>query len=183
VRPASRGEVESLGASFIELTSPVSAAGEGGYARELTEQERDAQQAELAGHIGRQDVVITTAQVPGRRPPLLVTSAAVDHMSPGSVIVDMGASPLGGNVAGSVPGETVVTPNGVTIIGAQNLAAAVPSASSSAYSRNVSALLLHLVSEGELKIDTTDDIQAGVVVAHGGEVVHPAVAKLLNEGS
>jgi NAD(P) transhydrogenase subunit alpha len=183
VRPASRGEVESLGATFVELKSVVSAAGEGGYARELTAEERDAQQAELAGHIGRQDVVITTAQVPGRRPPLLVTLEAVDQMSPGSVIVDMGASALGGNVAGSVPGETVVTANGVTIIGAQNLAAAVPAASSSAYSRNISALLLHLVDEGALKIDTTDDIQAGVVVAHGGEVVHPAVAKLLNEGN
>jgi H+-translocating NAD(P) transhydrogenase subunit alpha len=179
VRPASKGEVESLGATFIELTSGLSAAGEGGYARELTAEERDAQQAELAGHIARQDVVITTAQVPGRRPPLLVTEDAVRAMSPGSVIVDMGASPLGGNVAGSVPGETVVTPNGVTIIGAQHLAASLPTAASNAYSRNISALLLHLVSEGALAIDTTDEIQAGVVVAHGGEVVHPAVAKLL----
>jgi len=183
VRPASKGEVESLGATFIELTSPVSAAGEGGYARELTAEERDAQQAELAAHIARHDVVITTAQVPGRRPPLLVTADAVRAMSAGSVIVDMGASPLGGNVAGSVPGETVVTPNGVTIIGAQHLPAAVPTAASNAYSRNISALLLHMVSAGPgeraLAIDTTDEIQAGVVVTHGGEVVHPAVAKLL----
>jgi H+-translocating NAD(P) transhydrogenase subunit alpha len=185
VRPASKGEVQSLGASFIELTAAVSAAGEGGYARELTAEERDAQQAELAGHIARQDVVITTAQVPGRRPPLLVTADAVRAMNPGSVIVDMGASPLGGNVAGSVAGETVVTENGVTVIGAQNLAAAVPTAASNAYSRNISALLLHLIStsapeERALSVDTTDDIQAGVVVAHGGEVVHPAVAKLLD---
>ena len=179
VRPASKGEVESLGATFIELTSAVSAAGEGGYARELTAEERDAQQAELAGHIARQDVVITTAQVPGRRPPLLVTEDAVRQMNAGSVIVDMGASPLGGNVAGSVAGETIVTPNGVTIIGAQHLAAAVPTAASNAFSRNISALLLHLVNEGTLAIDTTDEIQAGVVVTHGGEVVHPAVAKLL----
>src|SRR5246127_3537113 len=179
VRPASKGEVESLGATFIELTSAVSAAGEGGYARELTAEERDAQQAELAAHIARQDVVITTAQVPGRRPPLLVTEEAGAAMAPGSVIVDMGSSPLGGNVAGSVPGEAVVTPNGVTIIGAENLAASVPTAASNAYSRNISALLLHMVSDGALKIDTTDEIQAGVVVAHGGEVVHPAVAKLL----
>jgi proton-translocating NAD(P)+ transhydrogenase subunit alpha len=179
VRPASKGEVESLGATYIELTSAVSAAGEGGYARELTAEERDAQQAELAGHIARHDVVITTAQVPGRRPPLLVTEDAVRAMSAGSVIVDMGASPLGGNVAGSVAGETIVTPNGVTVIGAQNLAAAVPTAASNAYSRNISALLLQLVSEGALAIDTTDEIQAGVVVTQGGEVVHPAVAKLL----
>ena len=186
VRPASKGEVESLGATFVNLS--VSAAGEGGYARELTAEERDAQQAELAGHIARHDVVITTAQVPGRRPPQLVTASAVEQMASGSVIVDMGSSPLGGNVAGSVPGQSVVTPNGVTIIGAENLAATVPTAASNAYSRNISALLLSLVAEGALNIDTTDEIQAGVVVAHGGEVVHPAVAKLLadqtaNQGS
>jgi H+-translocating NAD(P) transhydrogenase subunit alpha len=180
VRPASKGEVESLGATFIDLTSVTSGAGEGGYARELTEDERAAQQAELTSHIARQDVVITTAQVPGRRPPLLITEDAVKEMAAGSVVVDMGASALGGNVAGSVPGETVVTENGVTIIGAQNLPSTVPAASSSAYSRNISALLLHMVAEGELRIDTSDEIQAGVVVAHDGQVVHPAVAKLLN---
>jgi NAD(P) transhydrogenase subunit alpha len=181
VRPASKGEVESLGAQFIELS--VQAAGEGGYARELTAAERDAQQAELTGHIARHDVVITTAQVPGRRPPLLVTADAVAAMGPGSVIVDMGSSLLGGNVAGSQPGQTVVTPNGVTVIGAQNLAATVPTAASNAYSRNISALLLQLVADGAVRIDTADDIQAGVVVAHGGEVVHPAVAKLLDSTS
>jgi NAD(P) transhydrogenase subunit alpha len=180
VRPASKGEVESLGATFIELTSVASAAGEGGYARELTADERAAQQEELTSHIARHDVVITTAQVPGRRPPLLITADAVKSMSAGSVIVDMGASPLGGNVAGSIPDETVVTENGVTIIGAQNLPSTVPTAASSAYSRNMSALLLHMVAEGELKIDTGDEIQAGVVVAHDGQVVHPAVAKLLD---
>jgi H+-translocating NAD(P) transhydrogenase subunit alpha len=179
VRPASKGEVESLGATFIELTSVTNAAGEGGYARELTADERDAQQAELTAHIARHDVVITTAQVPGRRPPLLITEDAVKAMAAGSVIVDMGASPLGGNVAGSVPGETVVTENGVTIIGAQNLPSTVPTASSSAYSRNISALLLNMTSEGALKIDLSDEIQAGVIVTHDGQVVHPAVAKLL----
>jgi proton-translocating NAD(P)+ transhydrogenase subunit alpha len=179
VRPASKGEVESLGAAFIELTSVTNAAGEGGYARELTADERGAQQAELTAHIARQDVVITTAQVPGRRPPLLITEDAVKAMAAGSVIVDMGASPLGGNVAGSVPGETVVTENGVTIIGAQNLPSTVPTASSSAYSRNISALLLHMTSDGALTIDPSDEIQAGVIVTHDGQVVHPAVAKLL----
>jgi NAD(P) transhydrogenase subunit alpha len=178
VRPASKQEVESLGATFIELTSVGSAAGEGGYARELTAEERQAQQDELTGHIGRQDVVITTAQVPGRRPPLLVTEDAIKAMGPGSVIVDMGASPLGGNVTGSAPGETVVTGNGVTIVGADNLAATVPTAASNAYSRNISALLLHMSSDGALVVDTSDEIQAGVVIAHDGRVVNPAVAKL-----
>ncbi|MCW2936020.1 MAG: alanine dehydrogenase/PNT-like [Actinomycetia bacterium] len=181
VRPASKGEVESLGATFIELTSVTNAAGEGGYARELTEQERQAQQDELESHIARHDIVITTAQVPGRKPPLLVTDDAVKKMSAGSVIIDMGASALGGNVAGSSPGETIVTGNGVTIIGAQNLPSTVPTAASAAYSRNISALLLHLVKEGELAIDTSDEIQAGVVIAHDGKVVHPAVLKLVEQ--
>ena len=179
VRPASKGEVESLGATFIELTSVGSAAGEGGYARELTAEERQAQQDELAGHIARHDVVITTAQVPGRRPPLLVTDEAIKAMSPGSVLVDMGASALGGNVSGSRPGETVVTGNGVRIIGADNLPASVPTASSNAYSRNISALLLHMTSDGALAIDTTDEIQAGVVIAHDGRIVQEGVARLL----
>jgi NAD(P) transhydrogenase subunit alpha len=181
VRPASKGEVESLGATFLELTSAVSAAGDGGYARELSADEREAQQAELAAHIGRHDVVITTAQVPGRRPPLLVTEDAIAAMAPGSVIVDMGASPLGGNVAGSAPGQSVVTANGVTIIGAANLPATVPTAASNAYSRNISALLLHMTADGALHIDTTDEIQAGVVITRDGEVVHPAVVKLLTD--
>jgi H+-translocating NAD(P) transhydrogenase subunit alpha len=179
VRPASKQEVESLGATFIELASVGTAAGEGGYARELTADERQAQQDELTGHIARHDVVITTAQVPGRRPPLLVTDDAVKAMGAGSVIVDMGASALGGNVSGSKPGETVVTGNGVTIVGADNLAATVPTAASNAYSRNISALLIHLTNDGALAIDTSDDIQAGVVITHGGAIVHPGVASLI----
>ena len=126
-------------------------------------------------------MVITTAQVPGRRPPLLVTEDAIAAMAAGSVIVDMGASALGGNVAGSAPGQTVVTGNGVTIIGATNLPATVPTAASNAYSRNISALLLHLTADGALQIDTTDEIQAGVVITRDGEVVHPAVVKLLQD--
>jgi H+-translocating NAD(P) transhydrogenase subunit alpha len=179
VRPASKGEVESLGATFIELTSVGSAAGDGGYARELTPEERAAQQEELTRHIARHDVVITTAQVPGRRPPLLVTEDALKAMSPGSVVVDMGASALGGNVAGSRPGQTVVTGNGIRIIGADNLPASVPTAASNAYSRNVSALLLHMSSDGALAIDITDEIQAGVVITHDGKVVNESVARLL----
>jgi H+-translocating NAD(P) transhydrogenase subunit alpha len=176
VRPASRAEVESLGATFLELTSVGSAAGVGGYARELTAEERQAQQDELVGHIARHDVVITTAQVPGRRPPLLVTEDAVKAMAAGSLIVDMGASALGGNATGSRPGETIVTDNGVTIIGADNLPASMPTAASNAYSRNVSTLLEYMTKDGVLAIDTSDEIQAGVVVTHDGAVVHQGVA-------
>ena len=181
VRPQTKSEVKSLGATFIELTSVGQAAGEGGYARVLTEDERQAQQAELTGHIARHDVIITTAQVPGRRPPLLVTEDAIKAMAAGSVIVDMGAGPLGGNVAGSVPDAQTVTENGVTVIGAGALAASVPTAASNAFARNVSALLLHLVADGELAIDLSDEIQAGVVITHEGTVVQPATAALLAE--
>jgi NAD(P) transhydrogenase subunit alpha len=183
VRPQTKTEVESLGGTFIELTSVGPAAGEGGYARALTEEERQAQQAELTGHIARHDVVITTAQVPGRRPPLLLTDDALKAMAAGSVVVDMGSGPLGGNVAGSVPGQTIVTESGVTVIGAGNLPATVPAAASAAYARNVSSLLLHMVADGALAIDPSDDIQAGVVITHGGTVIHPATAALLADDS
>ena len=112
VRPQTKTEVESLGGTFIELTSVGSAAGAGGYARALSDEERQAQQAELTGHIARHDVIITTAQVPGRKPPVLVTEDAIKAMTAGAVVVDMAAGPLGGNVAGSVPDETVVTGTG-----------------------------------------------------------------------
>ena len=176
VRPETKTEAESLGATFIELTSVGPASGEGGYARALTEEERQAQQDELAAHIARHDVVITTAQVPGRRPPLLVTGHALKAMAPGSVIVDMGASALGGNVAGSQAGETVVTENGVTIVGAANLASTMPAAASAMYARNMSSLLLYLVKDGALAVDLSDDLQRGVVITYEGRVVHPALA-------
>ncbi len=176
VRPEAKTEAESVGASFIELTSVGPASGEGGYARALTEEERQAQQDELTDHIARHDVVITTAQVPGRRPPLLITEDALKQMTAGSVIVDMGASPLGGNVAGSVPGEKVVTENGVTIVGASGLPSSMPAAASAMYARNVSALLLYLVKDGALAIDGEDDLQAGVIITRNGKVVHPALA-------
>ena len=179
VRPETKTEVESLGATFIELTSVGPAGGEGGYARALTDEERQAQQDELASHIAKHDVVITTAQVPGRRPPLMVTADTVKSMRAGSVIVDMAASDLGGNVEISQPGETIVTNNGVTIIGAGNLPAQMPTSASSAYARNISALLLHLLSEGQLAIDLDDEIQRGVVITHDGSVVQPATAALL----
>jgi NAD(P) transhydrogenase subunit alpha len=179
VRPATRTEVESVGATFIELNSAVSAEGEGGYARQLTDEERRAQQDELSGHIARHDIVITTAQVPGRRPPLLVTEDALKAMGPGSVLIDMGASALGGNVAGSEPGRTIVTDEGVTIVGADNLPATVPTAASNAYSRNISAVLLAMTRDGALTVDLDDEIQAGVVITHDGKVVQQATAALL----
>jgi len=179
VRPETRDQVESVGARFLELDSVASAAGEGGYARALTADEQFAQQAELAAKIGRFDVVITTAQVPGRRPPLLVTAEAVKGMQPGAVLVDLAASSLGGNIEGSVPDQAVMAENGVRIIGAGHLPAQVPAAASTAYSHNVVALLAELIRDGTLTIDPADEIQAGVVVTDQGTVIHPAVAALL----
>jgi NAD(P) transhydrogenase subunit alpha len=175
VRPETRTEAESVGATFIELTSVGPAGGEGGYARALTDDERLAQQEELAAHIARHDVVITTAQVPGRRPPLLVTDDALKAMTAGSVIIDMGASALGGNVVGSVPGQTIVTEHGVTIVGAGALPASMPAAASAMYARNVSALLLYLIKDGELALDPADELQAGVIITTGGAIIHPAL--------
>jgi len=177
VRPETKTEVESLGGAFIELDSVKEAAGTGGYARALTDAERAAQQAELAEHIARHDVVITTAQVPGRRPPMLVTSSAIKAMTPGSVLVDMGASPLGGNVEGSAPGDTVVTDNGVTIIGADNLPSSMAAAASSMYARNISSLLTYLIKDGSFTVDLDDELVAGVVITRDGAVIHPALTK------
>ena len=180
VRPAAKGEVESLGAAFLTVGAVADGAAAGGYARALTAEEQQAQQEELNAHIARHDVVITTAQVPGRRPPLLVTAQAIKDMRPGSVIVDLASGPLGGNAELSEPEETIVTDNGITIIGAGNLPATVPTAASAAYARNVTALLTYMIHDGQLTIDVQDEIQAGVVVTHAGSVVHPAVAELLN---
>ena len=140
IRPETRDQIESVGARFLKLESVASAAGEGGYARALTADEQAAQQAELAAQIARFDVVIATAQVPGRRPPLLVTAEAVKGMQAGAVLVDLAASSLGGNIEGSVADQTVMTENGARIIGAGNLPAQMPTAASTAYSHNIVAL-------------------------------------------
>jgi H+-translocating NAD(P) transhydrogenase subunit alpha len=179
VRAETREQAESLGAQFLKLKAVADASGSGGYARELTEDERRAQQDELNSHIASMDVVITTAQVPGRRPPLLVTADAVRAMKAGSVIVDMAASTLGGNVELSVPDDTIVTENGVTIIAPTNLPATMPGGASGFYARNISALLTHFIKDGEMAFDFDDEITAGTVITHGGKVVHPATAELL----
>ena len=182
VRPETREQAESLGAQFVVLKSAIDATGAGGYARALTPDEQAAQQSELNAVIGSQDVIITTAQVPGRKPPVLVTAAAVRGMKPGSVIVDMAASILGGNCQLSEVGKRVVTDGGVIVLAPENLPATVPISASQFYSRNVSALLLHLLKDGALDIELTEEITAGVVITYGGQVVQPATARLLDAG-
>jgi NAD(P) transhydrogenase subunit alpha len=179
VRPETREQAESLGAQFVTLKTQIDATGAGGYARELTAEERAAQQAELNEVIGGMDVVITTAQVPGRKPPVLVTADAVAKMRAGSVIVDMAASALGGNCELSKAGETVVTDNLVTILAPDNLPATMPVGASAFYARNLSSLLLALVKDGQLNLDPADEIAGPVTITHGGEIRSEAVRKLL----
>jgi NAD(P) transhydrogenase subunit alpha len=179
VRPETKEQAASLGAGFLTLESVADATGEGGYARELTADERAAQQRELNGHIAGMDIVITTAQVPGRRPPLLVTADAVAAMRSGSVIVDMAASALGGNVESSKPDETVITANGVTILAPTNLPATMPAGASQFYARNIANFLLHLTRDGALSFDFDDEITSATVITHAGKVVQAATAKLL----
>ena len=179
VRPETREQAESLGAQFLKLKTTIDATGSGGYARELTAEEQASQQAELNEAIGSMDVVITTAQVPGRKPPVLVTADAVGRMKPGSVIVDMAASTLGGNCELSEVGETIQTPNGVTIIAPDNLPASMPAGASAFYARNISSLLLGMVNDGALHLDLEDEVTKATVISHDGSVVSEAVRKLL----
>jgi NAD(P) transhydrogenase subunit alpha len=179
VRPETREQAESLGAQFVKLKTMIDATGSGGYARELTPEERAAQQAELNEVIGGMDIVITTAQVPGRKPPVLVTAEAVGKMKPGSVIVDMAASALGGNCELSQSGKTIVTDNGVAIISPDNLPATMPAGASAFYARNISALLLGMVKDGQLNLDFEDEVTKATVITKDGAVISEPVRKLL----
>jgi NAD(P) transhydrogenase subunit alpha len=170
VRPEVAEQVQSLGAMWLDLG--LEAAGEGGYARELTEEERAKQQQALTDAIKGFDVVITTALVPGRPAPRLVTEEAVEGMKPGSVIVDL-AGEAGGNCELTEPGETVVR-HDVKIVSPLNLPATMPEHSSQLFARNVLALLELFVGEdGALKLDFEDEIVAGACVVREGEIVHP----------
>jgi NAD(P) transhydrogenase subunit alpha len=182
VRDAVREQVESLGARFLELDLQADAEGEGGYAKELAEDAAQRQQEALAEAIGRFDVVITTAQVPGRRAPLLVTARAVENMKPGSVIVDM-AGESGGNCELTEPGETVVK-HDVTIAAPLNLPGDMPDHASQLYSRNVSSLLeLMIGDEGALKLDFDDAVIAGACITRDGEIVHEGAKQAVSAGA
>src|SRR3954449_6961107 len=171
VRSAVKEQVESLGANFLELEAGKGAEGEGGYARELTDEEKAAQQQELNEAIGTFDVVITTALVPGRAAPRLVTADAVRGMKPGAVIVDL-AGEAGGNCELSQPGETIVE-HDVTIAAPLNVPSSMAEHSSQLYARNVQALLELMTGEdGALALDFDDEIIAGACITRDGEIVH-----------
>jgi NAD(P) transhydrogenase subunit alpha len=161
VRAVVREQVESLGATFLEL-GVTGEETEGGYARELTEEEQRKQQDELAERIPDYDVVITTALIPGRPAPKLIPAVAVARMRPGSVIVDLAAE-AGGNAEPTEPGE-IVEREGVTLVGLTNLASSMPYHASQLYARNVSALLQHLAPEGKLTLDWDDEITSAACV-------------------
>jgi len=175
VRPAVREEVMSLGATFVsaELTD-ASHAGEGGYAKSLSADQEARERDLIRKHVATADCVVTTAMVPGRRAPVLVTEEMVHEMRTGSVIVDLAAE-TGGNCALTKPGETVVV-NGVTIHGPVTLAASLPVHASQMYARNVSALLQHVVKDGALKVDLNDEIMKGCCVTHEGRVLFGVAA-------
>ena len=167
VRPAVKEEVQSLGAKFIELELEAQ-AGAGGYAREQSEEFLRKQRELIGDHVAAADVVVTTAAVPGRRAPLLVSADMVKRMRPGSVIVDLAAE-TGGNVELTEPGKDVDV-DGVVIVGTKNVPSTVPVHASQLYARNVAALLQHLAPQGELELDWEDEITAGACVTRKTEV-------------
>ncbi|MHB8658235.1 MAG: Re/Si-specific NAD(P)(+) transhydrogenase subunit alpha [Solirubrobacteraceae bacterium] len=170
VRAAVKEQVESLGAKFLEFDLGGDLEGAGGYARELTPEQQARQQELMAEAIGKVDVVITTALVPGRRAPILVTEAAVKKMKPGSVIVDL-AGEQGGNCELSEPGETVIE-HGVKILAPLNVPSTLAEHASQLYARNIQALLGLMIVDGELKLDFDDEVIAGACITRGGEIVH-----------
>lgn len=175
IRSAAREQVESLGAKMID--TGVNAEGEGGYARELTEAEKQQQAAKLAEHLAACDIVISTAAIPGRPAPKIISAAMVADMAPGSVIVDLAAE-SGGNCELTEPGKTVVA-NGVTVDGPLNLASQAPIHASEMYARNLVNLLDLMISEDTLKIDMEDEVIAGTMLTHQGKLVHQQTAKIL----
>ncbi len=179
VRSATKEQVKSLGAKFVE--TGVSAEGEGGYARELTDEEKEQQQAALEKEIAKSDVVISTAAIPGRPAPRIISAAAVAAMKPGAVIVDLAAE-TGGNCELTVAGETIVAHN-VKIVGPVNLPASLGRHASEMYARNLFNFIKPAIEDGELKIDWDDEVFANSVLTRDGEIKHDATRDAIEGGS
>jgi NAD(P) transhydrogenase subunit alpha len=178
IRPAVAEQVQSLGAKFVVFDLETEGAEDkGGYAKEQSAEFIRRQQQEMARVLAANDVVITTAAVPGKKAPILVSADMVAGMAPGSVIVDLAAE-RGGNCELTKPGETVVA-NGVQILGPLNLASDAPTHASQMYAKNITTFLLHLIEDGQLRCDTDDEIVSGTLLTRDGEVVHPAVREQL----
>lgn len=178
VRPAVKEQVESLGARFVQLALD-SAEGAGGYAKAMDEEFYRKQRELMAKVVGESDVVITTAAVPGGKPPLLITADMVGRMPRGGIVVDLAAKPdqPGGNCELTRPDETTVTENGVTIIGPTNLPATVPQTASQMYARNVAAFLALLTKDGALSVNKDDEIVRETLICEDGNITHPRLSK------
>jgi NAD(P) transhydrogenase subunit alpha len=178
VRSATREQVLSLGAKFVEMD--IKAEGAGGYARELTAEEKQKQQDVLAKHVAAANIVITTAAVPGRPSPKIITKAMVEGMAPGSVVIDI-ASEGGGNCDLTQPGEKVEH-QGVLIYGPLNVPSQTPLHASEMYSKNLFNLLSLLIKDGQLQIDWKDEVITGSTLTHAGEITHAPTRTLVEGG-
>lgn len=181
IRPAVKEEVQSLGAKFVEVDIQEDTVAEGGYAKEVSDTAKQRTQEVIAEHVKQSDVVITTAQVPGKKAPLLVTEEMVQQMSPGSVIVDLAAE-QGGNCAVTEAGKDIVR-HGVTVIGPINVPASMPTHASQMYAKNISTLLQYLVKEGQLQLNFEDDIVDSTCITHAGEIRNQRVKDALSQMS
>jgi NAD(P) transhydrogenase subunit alpha len=170
-RPVVKEQVQSLGAKFLEIDVGESGEGQGGYARELSAAAIEKQRLGMIKAIGASDIVITTAAVPGRKAPILITAEAVAAMAPGSVIVDLAAE-TGGNCELTVPGDTIESPNGVKIVGTLNLPSTVATDASQLYAKNVQTLLEYFIKDAAIALDMSDEIIAGTTIVHNGEITH-----------
>jgi NAD(P) transhydrogenase subunit alpha len=181
VRPAAQEDIESLGGRAVMLPlAPGDAEDQSGYARELGEAFYQRQQELMAQVVAGVDVVITTALIPGKKAPMLITKEAVAGMPPGSVIVDCAAE-RGGNCELTRPNKRVVTENGVTVLGPTNLPSTVAYEASQMYAKNVTAFLLLLVKDGQLVIDEEDEIVKGTLVTRNGDIINKRVIDALKE--
>lgn len=182
VRPVVKEQVQSLGGTFleVEMTDEEKAQAEtaGGYAREMSDDYKRRQAELIASRVGEADAVITTALIPGRPAPKLITADMIKTMRPGSVIVDMAAE-MGGNTELTEAGKEIVTDNGVRIIGFTNLPATMPGSATQMYAKNIQTLVQHLLKHGTLELDFADEITAGATITHDGKVVHEATAAAL----
>ena len=180
VRPEVKEQVESLGAKFVEVKSEdEDGVGEGGYAKETSDEYKEKQQALMKEHISKSDLVITTALIPGRPAPVLIPSTMVDAMKKGSVVVDLAAE-NGGNCENTVPGE-VTTKNGVIIDGTLNLPSTMQVHSSQLYAKNISTFISHMTKDGSLEINMDDEIISGSIFTHQGKITHEPTQQAVNK--
>jgi NAD(P) transhydrogenase subunit alpha len=183
IRPEVKEQVESLGGKFVDTGTPPKQESTSVYAKETSHEYQVKQRQILTDHMRQSDVLITTALIPGRKAPILVTADMVKAMRPGSVIVDMAVS-MGGNVEGSKAGETVTTENGVRILGEPNLAGMVAADSSQMYARNIAAFLDEIVKEGKIEPDWDNEVVIGTLVTRDGEIKNePSAEALQSKGA